>query len=224
MKALALIGLAACANGRAEPPPTARHAPDPSALAPAALCATRGAIRERAVDDAVFRAVAPGTDGDGATLAFTVRGPTAETVALASGQRRRQLGLKLRAADGCNLVYVMWRTEPKAALVVSTKENPGQHVHAACGVRGYRDATPTTAIAPPALVAGAPHTLRAAIDGDTLTAWIDDREVWRGELDAGARALHGPAGVRSDNLAWDGELRAATTGAPAAGCGRDDAD
>lgn len=214
------LALAACASGRADPPaPVARAAPDPARFAPSALCATRGALAQAgdrdgaalaraSVDAPVFRAIAPDADGDAAELAFTVRGPTAETVALASGELRRQLGLKLRAADGCNLVYVMWRSEPEPGLVVSVKENPGAHTHAACGVRGYRTVAPTASRPVPALDAGAAHTLRAAIDGDRLTAWVDGREVWRGTLDESVRALRGPAGVRSDNLAWDGELRA----------------
>ena len=53
------------------------------------------------------------------------------------------------------------------------------------------------------LAIGDKHTLRAAISGDDLTAWIDEHVVWRGTLPASARTLVGPAGFRSDNLAFD---------------------
>ena len=72
-------------------------------------------------------------------LRFTYGGATDRQVPLASGAGRVQFGLKLRAADACNLVYVMWRVEPVSKLVVSIKENAGQHSSAACGNRGYRD-------------------------------------------------------------------------------------
>ena len=41
------------------------------------------------------------------------------------GELRRQFGLKLRAQDACNLVYVMWRIEPASKLVVSIKCRTG---------------------------------------------------------------------------------------------------
>ena len=61
---------------------------------------------------------------------------------LASGEMRRQFGLKLRAEDACNLVYAMWRIEPESKLVVSVKSNPGQHTSAQCGNRGYQNIKP----------------------------------------------------------------------------------
>ena len=61
----------------------------------------------------------------------------------------------------------------------------------------------------PALAEGASHVLRAEIIGDALTAWIDGRAVWHGQLPDDARALAGPAGLRTDNLALDGVALAA---------------
>jgi hypothetical protein len=40
-------------------------------------------------------------------------------------EMRRQSGLKLRAQNGCNLVYAMWRSEPESKLGVSVTRNPG---------------------------------------------------------------------------------------------------
>ena len=173
-------------------------------IASDALCVTKGAARigERVTQPTV-RAFAHDTSGEAAALTFTYQGETAHTRALASGQERRQLGLKLRAANGCNLVYVMWRLDPKPKLEISVKHNPGMTTHRECGASGYTKVKPLEQIAAPPLVAGETHTLRAQIDGDELTAWIDDRPAWRGTLPAHARELSGPAGLRSDNLAFD---------------------
>jgi hypothetical protein len=206
-----LMALVACSRhhggSEPEPPPP----PDPAArptvaladAAPTALCVTMGLLSGRGVDAPTFRAVARGFQGDAASVKVTLRGGTAETRALASGQQRRQLGLKLRAADGCNLVYVMWRLDPKPKLDVSVKSNPGARTAKECGTRGYTKVRPVGALPPPALDDGAPHELHAEIAGDALTAWIDGRVAWQGKLPDEARDLAGPAGLRSDNLAYD---------------------
>ncbi len=220
--------LVACRSGLAEDSsraapsePPARLAPpgELSPAAPAALCLTRGA---RSVDDAgalridepTVRAVAPTSHGDAAALEFTYGGDTAEQVALASGQIRRQLGLKLRAADGCNLVYVMWRLDPSPQVEVSTKVNPGARDHGDCGTRGYARLKPQKSEPPPALVAGASHTLSAEIVDEVLLARVDGRVVWRGALDARARSLRGPAGLRTDNVRISATLHVAPSPSP----------
>ncbi|HSP77813.1 MAG TPA: hypothetical protein VLQ93_04755, partial [Myxococcaceae bacterium] len=83
------------------------------------------------------RAVVPAARARVAELRFTYLGATREVAPLRSGELRRQVGLKLRAQDGCNVVYVMWRIAPKAGVVVSVKHNPGKHRHAECGNGGY---------------------------------------------------------------------------------------
>ncbi|MCL4223101.1 MAG: hypothetical protein KJZ91_01350 [Myxococcales bacterium] len=215
--ALVALALVACTSGRAEerarPAPAPRPGVEAGELAPATpagLCLTRGA---RAFDggrlrvtEPTVRAVAPAAHGDAAALRFTFAGDSARTAKLASGQARRQLGLRLRAADGCNAIYVMWRLDPAPALEVSTKLNPGARDHGDCGARGYRKVAPAGSAPPPRLVPGATHTLAAALVGDELIARIDDRVVWRGRLDADALALAGPAGLRTDNVALDAEL------------------
>lgn len=150
-----------------------------------------------------FRAVAQGRNGDAAAIKLTVLGDTAKTRALKSGQQRRQVGLKLRAENGCNLVYVMWRLDPKPKLDVSVKRNPGERTAKECGADGYQKVKPTFKRFDTTLDDGAPHELRAEIVDDTLTAWIDGRVAWRGTLPATARDLVGPAGIRSDNLAFE---------------------
>jgi len=168
------------------------------------LCVTKGVAKVgTTVNEPTTRAVAPGTSGDGASLEFTYRGDTATSRELASGSARRQIGLKLRAQNGCNLVYVMWRLDPKPLLEVSVKSNPGKVTHADCGADGYEKVKPTKSWRVPVLVDGDRHTLRAAIAGDDLTAWIDEKVAWRGKLPPAARSLAGPAGLRSDNLRFD---------------------
>ncbi|NVB84260.1 MAG: hypothetical protein HOV81_38140 [Kofleriaceae bacterium] len=172
-------------------------------IAPASLCITRGELAGTRVEVPTFRATALGEGGDAAAIRFSVVGDTARKRALASGAERRQLGLKLRAVDGCNLLYVMWRLDPKPGLEVALKRNPGSRTHGECGAHGYTKLKPIRREKLPALVNGATHELRAEIAGDAILAWVDDKLVWRGELPVAARDLSGPAGLRSDNLAFE---------------------
>lgn len=191
------------------------------------LCATHGHAKVgAAITDATVRAYARGAGGDAASIDLVYRGETDQRRALASGPARRQVGLKLRAKDGCNVVYVMWRLDPRPKLEVSVKLNPGARDHEDCGAAGYTKVKPTKMWAPPALAIGDRHRLRAAIAGDELTAWIDEKVAWRGRLPAGARTLDGPAGLRSDNLAFDLVGFEAPTGdlANAPACKKEKAD
>jgi hypothetical protein len=175
-------------------------------MKPDGLCVTKGELASAHVEVPTFRAVALDRAGDGAAAKFVVHGTTAKERALASGQERRQLGLKLRAENGCNLVYVMWRLDPKPKIEVSVKLNPGKRTAKECGADGYTKVRPTTALRElPVLDDGTEHELRAEITGDSLVAWVDGRPAWTGRLPGAARSLAGPAGVRSDNL--DFELR-----------------
>jgi hypothetical protein len=169
-------------------------------------CVTRGKPSAQ-VNEAKFRAVAPSSDGDTAEVRFTYLGPSDLEKPLASGQPRRQVGLKLRAEDGCNLLYVMWRVAPKNEIVVSLKRNPGKKTHHQCGNDGYRNYKPRHFVAPAAPAHGSRHSLSAAIENRTLRVFTDGNLAWEGELDDAAAALRGPAGVRSDNLKLDLELR-----------------
>ncbi|HSX22279.1 MAG TPA: hypothetical protein VLE97_05840 [Gaiellaceae bacterium] len=168
--------------------------------------------------------MAIGTAGDAAAIDFVYRGQSRGERALASGQIRRQIGLKLRAANGCNLVYAMWRFDPRPQLEVSVKINPGARTHAECGARGYTKLRPVPASEP---VPGQRHTVAATIAGDELRAWIDGQLIWQGYLPAEARGLVGPAGLRSDNVAYDLQTIWATpgnTGHTAAHCLADGED
>lgn len=172
-------------------------------IAPGTLCVTKGKLSGSRVDAPTFRATALGHGGDAAAIKFVVVGDTAKKRALASGDLRRQVGLKLRALDGCNLLYVMWRLDPKPGLEVAIKRNPGARTHEECGAHGYTKLKPIRREKLPALAAGAAHELRAEIAGDAILAWVDDKLVWRGKLPDEARELTGPAGLRSDNFAFE---------------------
>src|SRR6185312_5066309 len=133
------------------------------------LCVTRGAIAKAAITEPTVRAVATNAAGDAAQLSFTFKGDAQTSRALANGQDRRQVGLKLRAQDGCNVVYVMWPLDPKPKLDVSVKRNPSKPTHEECGADGYTKVKPTRRVPPPPeLISGATHTLRAEIQGDDL--------------------------------------------------------
>jgi len=204
--ALALVVLAAL--GGAAPVPDAG-----STEAGAGLEVTSGKVQARAdgtfaVDVPEMRAVLRGEGGgDAGELRFTYRGPTVERSHLASGEVREQLGLKLRAHDGCNLVYVMWWIAPHPGIAVSVKRNPGQRTHAECGARGYENLRPSWSAAAPAMAPGSHHTLAARIDADELQVSADGAPVWRGRLPDSARLLRGPVGVRSDNVMFDFTLK-----------------
>jgi hypothetical protein len=156
-----------------------------------------------------MRAVARMATAQSVQLRFTYLGPTATDEALASGQMRRQVGLKLRAADPCNLVYVMWRIEPKAAIVVSLKTNAGQHTSEDCGNGGYENIRAARARPVAALRPGSTHTLRAELGADRLTVWADGDVVWEGPLPGEAYQRDGPIGMRTDNARLEFDLAAA---------------
>jgi hypothetical protein len=185
------------------------------------ICVTHGQLDKSAATLAVnvptFRAVALGTTGEAVALNFTYQGNSKETRALASGELRRQIGLKLRAANGCNLVYVMWRLDPRPELEISTKVNPGMATHAECGANGYTKLKkPSYRTAVPALLTGERHVLQAEIAGNELLAWIDGELAWRGDLPAEVKDITGPSGFRSDNLAYEVNGVAAPTGSTGA--------
>lgn len=215
-----------CGGSRSEAAPR-DHKPtiDVAPVAAADLCVTKGALSDGAVAEPTMRGYALGAGGDAAALTFTYRGETFETRELAGGQARRQIGLKLRAQDSCNVIYVMWRLDPVPKLDVSVKFNPLQQHHEECGANGYTKVKPHKKSFVPPFEYGKTHTLRAEIVGDELYAWIDDELRWQGTLPETARAIRGPAGVRSDNVKFDLVALAAPHGkSPTHACKREGSD
>lgn len=175
-----------------------------AAVPRADFCVTEGGLDEMhdgvlAVTVPKMRAYVNRPSSDAAEVRFTYLGSTAIESRLGSGVSRRQFGLKLRAANACNVIYAMWRIEPESKLVVSVKTNAGQQSSAECANHGYRTVKPTFAAATPRLAPGQTHRLLAQIRDQELRAFIDGNIVWEGTLGSAARDLRGPVGVRSDN-------------------------
>jgi hypothetical protein len=183
----------------------------PASLVPVpieALCVTSGRVRSSAsappaVETPQLRAVIAGSGGKNIALSFRFAGQSAEAVALASGEMRSQLGLKLLAQDTCNLLYVMWRSTPKSELVVSFKSNPGMSRHAQCGAKGYTRLRPDHSSPVPPLEPGSVHRLEASLLGARLEVRVDRVLVWEGTLAGAVLDLQGPVGLRSDNVRFD---------------------
>ena len=155
-----------------------------------------------------MRAVATSGDSEEAILRFRYLGPTDEQSTLKSGASKQQLGLKLRAENGCNLVYAMWRFAPKPGIQVLVKRNPGMTMHAECENNGYTTVAATQIAAAPAVAAdGSEHKLRALWQGNRLAVFADGVSVWEGELPQEAMSLAGPVGIRSDNVRFEGALQ-----------------
>lgn len=143
-----------------------------------------------------------------ARLVFTFHGPTKQESKLASGQVARQIGLKLRAKNTCNLLYVMWKLDDKERVAVSVKRNPGQTTHKECGANGYVNIKPDfqeKAENFPTGKDGKPHTLEAEVNRPDPSSYelvvkADGNVVWKGPIEAKLLDdIDGPAGFRTDN-------------------------
>ena len=168
------------------------------------LCVTNGMIRTQdsgllSIETPSSRAVVPGTVVQAAEIRFRYQGPTASSKPLASGEMRRQIGLKLRAQDTCNLLYAMWHIEPDSRLTVLIKRNPGMQTHAQCGARGYSTIKPLRAITLEKMQPGELHTLHAQLRGEELTLLADGALAWQGRVGVGVADFDGPVGLRTDN-------------------------
>jgi hypothetical protein len=219
--ALAMVAVAALWSIQERPARAARGAAAPAPgrpalvrLSRAQLCVTEGTLEDLpagriGISVPKMRTVVAATTPPIAEARFTYLGPTDKTAPLASGQVRRQIGLKLRAENGCNLVYVMWRIEPESQLVVSVKHNPGQRVHAECGARGYRNIKARRAVPVPAIVPGSSHVLMAQLQGEELQVLAD------GVLGGEALSFDGPVGMRTDNGRFEVEFYGSAQMTPA---------
>jgi hypothetical protein len=186
-------------------------------VARGSLCVTEGAIEKSARDRLMvnvpkMRAYVNSPPSQSIEARFTYLGPTTEESRLGSGEIRRQFGLKLRAQDPCNLVYVMWRIDPESKLVVSVKRNSTEHTSAECGNHGYQNIKPRHSMAVPRLRSGDTHTLRAEMNGQELRVLVDDAGVWEGSVGPEALGLAGPVGIRSDNARLEFDLKAGEPG------------
>jgi hypothetical protein len=144
---------------------------------------------------------------DEVEIEFIYRGPSIKTEPLASGEIRRQIGLKLRAHDTCNVIYIMWHIDPDQGINVAVKSNPGQDKHEQCGDRGYIFIRPSWSNPVAPILIGQNRTLQATIVGSQLQVMTDGIFVWRGELPKEAFSFDGHVGLRTDNGNFDVEMR-----------------
>jgi hypothetical protein len=170
------------------------------------LCVTNGIVSGLADDRlavdtpssrAIIQADAENAADQIAEIQFRYLGPSQESRPLASGELRRQIGLKLRAQDSCNLIYAMWHIEPDTRVAVSIKQNSALHTHEQCGAHGYLNFKSQTGVAP--IHPGETHTLRAELHGKDMTVTADGKIAWQGSLGRELALPFGPPGFRTDN-------------------------
>jgi hypothetical protein len=192
----------------------ARTAPTWQAIRRSDLIVTSGTIggdSELRLRDPTIRATVGVAPRSGIEAKVTYLAPSAVSAPLASGELRRQFGFKLRAKDGCNVVYAMWHIEPDAGIHVSVKTNPDAGTD--CGDRGYENVTASSARSDlPPLAVNQKRTLTARIVGSELQVDVDGAAAWRGTLPAQAFAFDGPVGIRSDNGQFNVSLRVTPSG------------
>lgn len=173
------------------------------------LCVTNGEITTTpkgrlAINTPSSRAIVQIPTASGvAEIRFTYLGPSEGAKPLASGEMRRQIGLKLRALNQCNLLYVMWHIEPDTKFAVSIKRNPGQSTHEQCDAHGYATIRPHAMLAAPRVLPGQSHTIRADLAGEDLTVTADGKVVWEGSVGDGLTGIDGPIGLRTDNARFE---------------------
>jgi hypothetical protein len=185
------------------------------------LCVTNGTVStlpggRLAIDTpssrAVVRAATESTADQLAEIRFRYLGPSQASKPLASGELRRQIGIKLRAEDTCNLIYAMWHIEPDAKVAVSIKRNAGMRTNEQCHAGGYVNLKAPKRVDLLPIRPGETHTLRAELHGNDLTVAADGKVAWQGPLGNEPPPLHGPAGFRTDNARFELEYY---TGSPA---------
>ena len=180
------------------------------------LCVSNGAITTGSDGQLVIETPSAGArllagTAQSAELHFRFWGPSAIQKPLATGERRRQIGLKLLAEDGCNLVTALWHIAPDHGLPdhglhVLLKRNPASHTSQQCGARGTVEMKPETAKPLPKIHPGEDHILGAELAGGRLTVRVDRTVVWQGALGDAIAGLAGPVGLRTDNVHIDFEF------------------
>lgn len=180
----------------------------PASNAVEQFCITEGRITRAGnqwmrVDSTKMRAVLGWTSKPEAEIRFRYLGETEDHSLLRSGAERTQIGVKLKAQDDCNVLYVMWRISPVSSLVVSVKSNPGQHRHADCGNSGYTNLYGTLSRPIPKLAEGSEHSLHATLAGTFLSVNVDGALAWEGHVEDDVLRFDGPVGLRSDNARFD---------------------
>jgi len=142
------------------------------------------------------RAIVEGSEGHELWMSYKYNGPTEDKIPLKSGQYRHQVGIKLQALDGDNVLYAMWRWEPDSPRIWTTTKVNGQYI------------PPTSTylnVDVPAPTPGERYIMSARQDGRIIRVWWQGVIAWVGEIAESAMLIRGPAGIRTDNASI-GEL------------------
>lgn len=131
------------------------------------------------------------------TLDWAYFGPSTEPGTLDSGILRRQIGLKLRSADPCNLLYVMREVDPEHRIFVQAKMNPGMKTSDECGSNGYINLGDTPV--DPAVLGKLSATFRTVIGVEQLEVRENGKLMLSIAIDGPLSKLKGHYGVRSDS-------------------------
>jgi hypothetical protein len=166
-----------------------------------------GPINERepgclSVSNAIIRATVPTAVANVASVQFRYLGQVEHPEPAQSGTVYNQIGLMLRAANPCNLIYIMWGRSPREELLLQVKRNSNQSTSAQCKGNGYHTIASTPI---PGFAVGEMHELTAEVgstaDGDAVVrVWIDWQEVMRSNIPAAQLGgIFGSPGIRCDN-------------------------
>lgn len=156
------------------------------------------------IDHPTVRAVIPGSSGLTIATEGIYHGPSSTLAPLSSGEVRQQVGVKLLAQNGCNVLYAMMRLTGTLGLEISLKRNPGQTTSAQCGANGYTKLL-FLDWAGSLLEADSPFKLSAGLLNGMLTVNCEAPFVnpVQGSLQVNLSGypldFSGPAGIRTDN-------------------------
>ncbi|MEZ0391398.1 MAG: Ig domain-containing protein [Pseudobdellovibrionaceae bacterium] len=164
------------------------------------ICATNGQVQTNSAESievttATSRSVVTTPTEQKIRIDFTYLAPINDPAANPNGHR--QIGLKLRAANSCNVLYVMW---PVAGgpLKVTLKRNDGMKNHSECGPEGYTNLTPSLSKTVSALQIGRKYRLQAEYENETLNVYASGVKAWSGMIENQDIPFQGPVGVRTD--------------------------
>jgi hypothetical protein len=167
---------------------------------------TESAPGRLSVTEAIIRATVPVAIANVASIQFRYLGQVDHPQPDQSGHVLNQIGLMLRAANPCNLIYLMWGLPPREKLLLQVKLNPGSSQSSECHGNNYYNVAECSFRG---FVVGEMHELTAEVteadDGSAnVRAWIDWQEVLQATiLPKYLTGIVGVPGLRSDNGKFD---------------------
>lgn len=155
-----------------------------------------------------MRAVDTSSDGNIGLLQIIYHGLSSVVKPQANGDVRSQVGLKLRSANPCNLLYVMWRIYPEEVISISRKANPNLETSLECGAGGYTRVVPLFPVPGHATLRNGERRYFGAeiVEDSVLNVYIDNELTRSIDLNADIETqrfltnTQGVSGIRSDNV------------------------